>query len=243
MTRRPLARSSTFGPNISTDPKPPCNRTSGEPVPKAWYASWMPFTWASVETLVRVLIAINVARAIALSPARSRLAVTSAVVENRGDMAADREALIAKYREGPNRIAETVLGLSEELLDYQPADGGWSAREVVHHTADSELTSAIRLRRLMAEERPEIIGYDGDEFARRLFYAERPVQPSLDAIRAARETSASLLERLREDDWRRAGTHSEIGPYSIDKWLAIYAVHCHEHAEQIERAVAEARAR
>ena len=156
-------------------------------------------------------------------------------------MTADRAALIRKYREGPNRIAETVLGLNEGLLDYKPADGGWSPREVVHHTADSELTSAIRLRRLLAEDRPEIIGYDGDEFARRLFYAERPVQPSLDAIRAARETSASLLERLREDDWHRAGTHSEMGPYSIDDWLAIYAVHCHEPAEQIERAVAEGR--
>ena len=158
-------------------------------------------------------------------------------------MSAQRAALIGKYREGPDRIAATVSGIGEALLDYKPSDGGWSPREVVHHTADSEMTSAIRLRRLLAEDQPEIIGYDGDEFARRLFYAQRPVQPSLDAIRAARETSASLLERLKEDDWRRAGTHSESGPYSIDTWLAIYAVHCHDHAEQIERAVAEARAR
>ena len=158
-------------------------------------------------------------------------------------MTAERAALIRKYREGPGRIGKTVVGLSEALLDYKPSDGGWSPREVVHHTADSELTSAIRLRRLLAEDGPEIIGYDGDEFAKRLFYVERPVQPSLDAIRAARETSASILEHLSEDDWRRAGTHSEIGPYSIDIWLGIYAVHCHDHAEQIERAVAEARSR
>jgi hypothetical protein len=158
-------------------------------------------------------------------------------------MDADRAALVQKYREGPNRVAEVVLKLSDALLDYKPADGGWSPREVVHHTADSELTSAIRLRRLVAEDHPEIIGYDGDEFARRLFYTQRPVQPSLDAIRAARETSASVLERLREKDWSRAGTHSELGPYSIDTWLAIYASHCHDHAEQIERAVAEATTR
>jgi hypothetical protein len=155
----------------------------------------------------------------------------------------DRAALLKRYREGPNRIAQAVLKLSDALLDYKPADGGWSPREVVHHTADSEMTSAIRLRRLVAEDRPEIIGYDGDEFARRLFYGERPVQPSLDAIRAARETSASVLERLRPEDWSRAGTHSELGLYSIDTWLAIYAIHCHDHAEQIERAVAEARTR
>jgi hypothetical protein len=153
----------------------------------------------------------------------------------------DRSALIEQYRQGPDRIAGAVRGLSAAELDYTPSDGGWSAREVVHHTADSELTSAIRLRRLLAEDHPQIIGYDGDEFARKLYYRERPVQPSLDAIRGARETSASLLDLLREEDWKRAGTHSEIGAYSIDTWLEIYARHCHDHAEQIERALTEAR--
>ncbi|GAC1485369.1 MAG: putative metal-dependent hydrolase [Candidatus Dormibacteria bacterium] len=152
----------------------------------------------------------------------------------------DHKALLARYRQGPDRIAATVRGLSDAELDYKPSDGGWSPREVVHHTADSELTSAIRLRRLIAEDRPEIIGYDGDEFARKLYYAQRPIEPSLEAIRGARETSASILERLTEGGWKRAGTHSELGPYSVEKWLEIYSRHCHDHAEQIERAVAEA---
>ncbi len=158
-------------------------------------------------------------------------------------MIQDRKALIAQYQQGPDRIAGTVRGLSDAELDARPADGGWSPREVIHHTADSELTSAIRLRRLIAEENPEIIGYDGDEFARKLHYRERPVQPSLDAIRSARETTASILKRLTEADWKRAGTHSEIGPYSVETWLGIYSKHCHEHAEQIERALGEARSR
>lgn len=155
----------------------------------------------------------------------------------------DRSALIARYRQGPDRIAGTVHGLSDAELDARPADGGWSPREVIHHTADSELTSAIRLRRLIAEENPAIIGYDGDEFARKLHYGKRPIQPSLDAIRSARETTASILERLTEKDWKRAGTHSEIGPYSVETWLEIYAKHCHDHADQIERALGEASSR
>jgi hypothetical protein len=155
----------------------------------------------------------------------------------------DRKPLLRQYREGPDRIAASVAGLTESELDYKPADGGWSPREVVHHTADSEMTSAIRLRRLIAEDKPTILGYDGDQFARRLFYRERLVEPSLKAIRAVRESSASILERLQETDWNRAGTHSEIGPYSVEHWLEIYAVHCHEHAEQIERVVSETRAR
>ena len=157
-------------------------------------------------------------------------------------MASDnRPELIAEYRNGPDLIEGAVAMLSEAELDYRPSDGGWSPREVVHHTADSEMTSAIRLRRLLSENQPEILGYDGDEFARRLQYTTRPIEPSLDAIRAARMTSASILENLDEADWSRAGTHSEIGPYSVDLWLELYAVHCRDHAQQILRALAEAK--
>lgn len=152
----------------------------------------------------------------------------------------NRAELLRRYREGPVVLADAASGLSERQLDHKPADGGFSAREVVHHTADSEMNSAIRLRRLVAEDNPQITGYDPDVFAARLHYARRPVQPSLDAIRAARESTASILEALSEAEWERAGTHSEMGAYSIDTWLEIYAAHCHDHADQLRRAAAEA---
>jgi hypothetical protein len=81
------------------------------------------------------------------------------------------------------------------------------------------LTSAIRLRKLLSEEDAQIQGYDEMEFSRRLHYRQRPIGQSLVAVRAARETSASILNFLTEDDWRRTGTHSESGPYSVDDWL------------------------
>lgn len=153
----------------------------------------------------------------------------------------DRDLLLRRYREGPDELEAAVAGLSDAQLDYLPRDGGWSPREVVHHTADSELTSAIRLRKLLAEENADIQGYDEMEFSRRLHYRERPIGASLESVRSSRETSASILEYLTEADWNRTGTHSESGPYSVETWLEIYATHCHDHAEQITRAVREAR--
>jgi DinB superfamily len=153
----------------------------------------------------------------------------------------DRDLLLRRYREGPDELEAAVAGLSDAQLDYLPCDGGWSPREVVHHTADSELTSAIRLRKLLAEENADIQGYDEMEFSRRLHYRERPIGASLESVRSSRETSASILEYLTEADWNRTGTHSESGPYSVETWLKIYATHCHDHAEQITRAVREAR--
>lgn len=143
---------------------------------------------------------------------------------------------IARYREGPGVLEQALAGITAEELDRRPAPDQWSPREVVHHTADSEIMAAIRLRRLLAEESPVIHGYDEMEFSRRLHYGDRPVEPSLAAVRAARATSADILDRLTESDWARAGTHSESGSYSVGDWLRIYAAHCHDHADQIRRA-------
>ena len=148
-----------------------------------------------------------------------------------------RSELIRRYREGPRVIAEAVAGATDAELDRRPpAPELWSAREVVHHVTDSEMTSAIRLRRLIAEEEPDLGAYDEELFARRLRY-DRPITASLDAIRAARASTAEILDRLDEADWRRSGRHPEHASYTVDDWLRIYAEHCHEHAEQIGRAI------
>ena len=152
-----------------------------------------------------------------------------------------RNELIDRYREGPQVVETALSGVSTIELDHRPATGGWSAREVVHHLADSEMTSAIRLRKLLAEDAPTIEGYDETEFAERLHYRSRPIEPSLAALRAARETTVSILEELRQEDWARSGTHTESGRYSVQTWLEIYARHAHDHAEQITAAISDAR--
>jgi hypothetical protein len=150
-----------------------------------------------------------------------------------------RQRLIQKYREGPAVVRAALAGATEAELDAHPAPGKWSARDIVHHLADSEMTSAIRLRRLLAEPQPVIQGYDQDEFARRLHY-DRPIQASLLAFSAAREATADILDRLSDAEWAREGTHSESGRYTLERWLEIYAEHAHNHAEQIRRARAAA---
>jgi hypothetical protein len=147
----------------------------------------------------------------------------------------ERRTLIAQYRDGYRAVAEVLEGISEKELDARSAPGRWSAREIVHHLGDSEMTSAIRLRLLLAQDRPTIQGYDQDEFARRLHY-DRPYQSSLEAFRWARQCTAELLERLSPDQWVREGTHTEAGQYGVETWLQIYASHAHKHARQIREA-------
>lgn len=152
----------------------------------------------------------------------------------------ERKRLVNKYKDGYRAVAAALAGAKDSELDARPAPGKWTAREIVHHLADSEMTSAIRLRLLLAEERPAIKGYDQEAFAKKLFY-DRPYQASLEAFKYARETTGEILDRMTPADWTREGTHTEVGRYSVETWLSIYAEHAHNHAEQIRRARATGR--
>jgi DinB superfamily len=147
----------------------------------------------------------------------------------------ERNELIAKYAAGYDEVTRALEGFPRESLDKHPIAGKWSAQEIVHHLADSETTSAIRLRRLLVEDNPIIQGYDQDLFATTLRYNERDMQPALEAFRAARETTSQLLALMSEEQWTREGTHSELGSYTPELWLVVYAAHAHNHAAQISR--------
>ena len=144
----------------------------------------------------------------------------------------ERQQLLAQYKDGYRVVAEALVKITPEELDARPGAGKWSARQIVHHLADSEMTAAVRFRLLLAEDRPEIKGYDQDRFSDRLHY-ERAHEASLELFRAARASTAELMACLTEADWLREGTHSEVGRFGLDTWLRIYAPHAHRHADQI----------
>ena len=147
----------------------------------------------------------------------------------------ERQQMIASYKSGYDEVKKALEVFPIEELTAHPIEGKWSAAEIVHHLADSETTSGLRLRRLLVEDHPLIQGYDQDEYAARLKYNQRDVTPSLEAFRYARATTAQLIDLMSEEDWHREGTHSESGSYTAEDWLKIYAAHAHNHAAQIRR--------
>lgn len=155
---------------------------------------------------------------------------------------ARRLQLIQQYKDGYRVVADALAGATDAELDARPAPEKWSAREIVHHLADSEMTGAVRLRLMLATSDPQIIGYDQEEYARRLYY-DRPIDASLDAFRAARASTAELLERLTAAQWQIVGVHSEAGRFTMERWLEVYAAHAHAHAQQIHLARAAAKPR
>ncbi len=151
-------------------------------------------------------------------------------------MTPDRATLIDRFRGGAAALRAALADVTDEDLDRPAPDGGWTARQVAHHVAESEATAYVRLRRLVAEDSPEIVGYDEGLFARRNHY-ERPITAALAVVEAVRASSLELLEALTDEEWERSGSHSDSGPYTIDDWLRIYASHPRDHAEQVRRAL------
>src|SRR3954463_3883812 len=119
----------------------------------------------------------------------------------------EREALIDQYEDGYRAVEAALTGITAAELEAREGPGEWSPREVVHHLADSEMASALRIRMLIAQDQPQIVGYDQAEYARVLFY-DRPIEASLAAFNAARESTAPILHRMTDGQWQRAGTHS-----------------------------------
>ena len=147
----------------------------------------------------------------------------------------ERQLLIAQYKAGAAEVTQALEGFPQDKLTAHPIEGKWSATEIVHHLADSETTSGLRLRRLISEHHPLIQGYDQDAYAAGLYYNQREIGPALDLFRSTRACTAQLFDFMSEADWQREGTHSESGSYSAEDWLKIYAAHAHNHAAQIRR--------
>jgi hypothetical protein len=150
---------------------------------------------------------------------------------------AERERLIEVYASGPAQLREALATAPVAMRKWRPEGGEFSVHEVVVHCADSETNSHGRIRYLLAEENPTIIGYDPDVWAAKFNYLDHPLEAALAAVQAVRANTVPVLRRVSESDWQRAGTHTESGHYSAEDWLRIYTAHCHEHADQIRRTV------
>jgi hypothetical protein len=138
------------------------------------------------------------------------------------------------YAQATEEFLIVANQLSELELDASNT-GGWTARQVIHHVADSEAQSYARLRRLIAEPGTQIQGYDEAGWGENetLGYKVLPIAQSLVVFKAVRESSLEIIKRLNPDQLNNSGTHSESGEYTLKTWLETYINHPLEHAAQI----------
>ena len=149
-----------------------------------------------------------------------------------------REKLIQQYADGPARLRAPLGRVPEAARQWRPAPGEWSAHEVICHCADSETNAYARIRFVVAEKEPLLVGYDQEVWARTFDYHALPLEPALAVVESVRATTAALIRGLPDEAWQRRGRHTESGPYGAEDWLQIYADHLENHARQIDENLA-----
>jgi uncharacterized damage-inducible protein DinB len=146
----------------------------------------------------------------------------------------DISAAIDTYLAGPELLRKAVAGLTREQLLARPIPGKWSTLEVVCHLADFDPILADRMKRVIAEDRPTLIGADENHFAARLAYQERDLQEELTILDNGRRQMGRILRTLKPEDFQRTGMHNERGEVTLERLLTTAINHIPHHVKFIE---------
>lgn len=146
---------------------------------------------------------------------------------------AERATKIDAIRSTPARLRAAVKGLSDAQLDTPYREGGWTARQVVHHVVDSHVNAYVRFKLALTEENPTIKPYQEKLWAELPDARTQPVEPSLAILEALHARWVGLLETLAPEQWRRTLHHPESGDMTIDSLLEVYSWHGPHHEAHI----------
>jgi hypothetical protein len=128
-------------------------------------------------------------------------------------------------------------------LRARPEPGEWSVIECVGHLVDSELTTAARVRWIIAEDQPDIVAYDQALWVDRLRHGDDDPDDLIAMFEVLRDANLRLWRSRPEEDRRRFGLHRERGPESYGLIVRLAAGHDRLHLDQAERALASVRSR
>jgi uncharacterized damage-inducible protein DinB len=130
-------------------------------------------------------------------------------------------------------LRHALAGMNKEHLHSRPVPGKWSTLEVVCHLADFEPIMADRMKRVIALDKPALIGADENRFATALHYHERDVEEEMAIIDNTRRQLARILAKLPAEALNRVGIHSERGPRTLEQLLTGAINHIPHHVKFI----------
>lgn len=143
------------------------------------------------------------------------------------------EQALERFRRGGELLAAVTTGAAGPELDYKPEGAELSAREIAWHLMDTEIVTRERFCRVLAEENPTLLGFDGSLWARKLEYGKRKLSIAVEMFRSVRAQNFELLKDQTAEAWARSATHSEDGPTTLLQLLRQAAEHTEAHALEI----------
>jgi hypothetical protein len=141
---------------------------------------------------------------------------------------------ISRIETLPTKIEALVRNFSAAQFDTPYRDGGWTARQVLHHLPDSHMNAYIRFKWTLTENTPTIKAYDEKRWAETPEIKLDPVI-SVDLLKALHIKWAAMLKLIRTEDLMREFFHPETKKHvRLDRLMALYAWHGEHHLGHLE---------
>jgi uncharacterized damage-inducible protein DinB len=138
-------------------------------------------------------------------------------------------AVVDRFAKGAELVAFAFQGLSDEQSRAHPGPGDWSLAELAAHLVDCDSVFAVRMRHVLAEERPTLQGFDENAWIRRLGSDAMPIDEAVALFVAERRWMTRILRSSTEADFARVGIHTERGPQTVAEIVSYATNHVDHH--------------
>lgn len=146
-----------------------------------------------------------------------------------------RLELRKSMRAVPDVLRALVASIDAAAVRRRPAQGEWAPVEIVAHLADGEDWALRRVKRMLAEEEPELEPFDQAALAIESRYIDLDISEQMERFERLRAEHLAILDGLDDAGWRRIGIHGEHGRMSVELYESHVAAEEVDHLAQLSR--------
>ncbi len=132
-------------------------------------------------------------------------------------------------------LAKIVQQNTPKIMRTRPFPGKWTPNEIIGHLTDSEWVYGYRIRLILCEDEPTILGMDQDLWVEGQRHNERDPKELVEMFRAMRQYNLVVWKQMGPRELARVGRHNERGPETLGQMLKMEGGHDLSHIDQINR--------
>jgi hypothetical protein len=140
---------------------------------------------------------------------------------------------IDEFEAGGAKLGSAIRGLEKTHLLWVPPPGAgigkWSIQQVVLHLMDDELIWTARMKRIIAEDNPEVVGFDESKFAAKLFSEEQDAELAVRILDMNRRLFSVVLRKLPDSAFARTARHNDLGVITLGQSVQWTNEHLDHH--------------
>ncbi len=139
-----------------------------------------------------------------------------------------------KMAEERGKLLSTLERLSDEEAVKPPQPGEWTVKMQMSHLCEMESAYRAWVEKALAEDGANLDGIRGEPVAIPLERAHLNAVPEhITEMRAQREKTLAVMERMRPQDYDRTATSAVFGTLTVMQWLRSYYRHDRMHYDQV----------